>query len=197
MGGFLGDIARTLTGSNADDKEITNIALASIPGVGSYIGGKEQNAANAQQAEQQMAFQERMSNTAHQREVEDLKKAGLNPILSVNAGSSTPPGAAAQMVNTLEGLGSTASSLFHLKADLDQKQAQTDLIRAQKNNVNMDTTVRSKDLPKSELINNAYQWAKKTWQEAIQSAANKYLQYDFSKQRSQQNAKKFLNNTKP
>lgn len=38
-----------------------------------YKGQKETNVANAQQAQKQMDFQERMSNTAHQREVQDLK----------------------------------------------------------------------------------------------------------------------------
>lgn len=57
----------------------------------------DNNAWSAQQARNQMSFQATMSDTAHQREVADLKRAGLNPVLAAGgSGASQPSGAAGQ-----------------------------------------------------------------------------------------------------
>jgi len=69
-------------------------------GAASNIGGSVVSGLfSSRQAKKQMEFQERMSSTAHQREVADLRAAGLNPILSGTGGmgATSAAGAAAQM----------------------------------------------------------------------------------------------------
>lgn len=68
------------------------------------LGGLLNTGVNIWQAGKNRKFQERMSSTSHQREVADLRKAGLNPILSVNKGASTPSGAMSQNQNPLAGI---------------------------------------------------------------------------------------------
>lgn len=78
---------------------------------------REANRINLEVARQNNATQIEMANTAHQREIRDLRAANLNPILSAGGnGSSTPSLTAASLEpvhqdNAFEGLANSARGL--------------------------------------------------------------------------------------
>lgn len=113
---------------------LTAAAPAIISGVSSAFGQRSANRQNVAlaekrmsfedaQAARQMEFQERMSSTAYQRAMGDMRKAGLNPMLAFQQGGASSPvgasgsGAQAQVEDAIgPGVSSAMEALSLRKA---------------------------------------------------------------------------------
>lgn len=87
-----------------------NTLQAIMQGVYNHIENSVAMNYNSAEALANRNWQEHMSSTAYQRAVEDMKKAGLNPILAFsNGGASTPGGSAGTISGASMGLASSSA----------------------------------------------------------------------------------------
>lgn len=93
---------------------------AALAGTGAVMQGL----ASYKSAQKQMQFQREMSNTAIQRQMADMRKAGINPILAAKYGGASTPGGASY---SIPNIGSAAVEGYKGVSSAKQMQQQTKL----------------------------------------------------------------------
>lgn len=133
------------------------MAVGAAIGAAAAIGGGIMESSGAHKANrtsllnsrEQRAWEERMSNTAVRRRVEDLRAAGLNPMLAYTGQASTPSYQLPQVLNERSGAGAGVSQAGAVYASIQQIKAQTKVAEAQARKTDAEAQLVESDLPYS------------------------------------------------
>lgn len=112
LGKAVGSLGKSLSGDGSGYGlfDVVGDAASIVPGIGDSMAANQQNKANIAAADRAMRFSERMSSTAYQRGMADMKAAGLNPMLAFSQGGASAPSGVTPTINstTKSGLGHAA-----------------------------------------------------------------------------------------